>query len=117
MTLQSEAVHYGFVGYNANRVPLGLERVNKNIVEVTMIGGHDVLITTASSDGEAPSIIGLELRDQVDLGIKIRLDSCYSFGGRLRFCFGGADALSYLGKSNLDSFIGRWTVLGGIILS
>ena len=40
---------------------LGIEGGHKDYVGVTMVGGCCVFITTASSDGETPSVVCVEL--------------------------------------------------------
>ena len=80
-----------------------------------MLGDQDVLVTAASSDGEAPNVICIYIgyrfgpnvhfvRSDRGEGIKIRLESLCSFVGRLGLGFGGSDALPGLGKMNLYGF-------------
>ena len=63
MASRREAANYGVVGCNAILVLIGLERGNKDGVVVVMVVGQDKCITAASSDGEAPSVISVELQD------------------------------------------------------
>ena len=58
---QSDVVHYEVVGSNAILVLLGIEGGNNNFVGVEMVGVQDVLVTAASSDEEASSVIYVKL--------------------------------------------------------
>ena len=59
---QSEAVHYGIVGYNMIIFLLGLNRSYNNGVGVLMVGGQDVSNITAILDVELPSVVRVELQ-------------------------------------------------------
>ena len=57
VALQSEAVHDGILGCNEMLVSLVIEGGNKDCVGITMLGGQDVLINTASSGGDATRVV------------------------------------------------------------
>ena len=57
----SEAVHYGVVCCNMILGLLGIERIDKDGVGVTMVGSQDVLITNVSSYEESPSVFCVDL--------------------------------------------------------
>ena len=60
MITRGESSHGGVVIGDAILVLLSFEWGNKDGIWVTMIGSHDVLISTARADGEATSVIGVE---------------------------------------------------------
>ena len=120
-------MHNLVVGYNIILVLLGLEGGDKEFVGVTMVGGQDVLIFAERSDGEATSIVCVELgywfipnvnlvRSDGEKGTNIRRESCCSLYGRLGIGFGGAESLPSMGKTNFYSFIHGRSVLGGVII-
>ena len=78
-----------------------------------MVGGWCVFITAAISDGEAPSVVCVELGDWffpnvhfvlADGGKVIRLEGCWIVGRRLGIRFGGAVSLLILCKMTLYGF-------------
>ena len=66
VVLQSEAVNYEVVGCITVLVILGIVRDEKDCVGFTMIGGQYVLITAVIPDGEASSVVCVNLRDRFD---------------------------------------------------
>ena len=66
VALQSEAANYGVVGCNAVLVILGIEGVDKDCVGSTMVGGQYVLINSVIPDGEASSVVCVNLGYQFD---------------------------------------------------
>ena len=63
MSERFETSHDGVVGSNAVFVLASPEDGLEDGVGVAVVGDHDVLITTAGSDGEQASLIGVELFD------------------------------------------------------
>ena len=59
--LRGEVVHNGIVCCNAILVLLGIEGGENDCVGFKMVGGQDVLITEASSDGEDTFVVCVEL--------------------------------------------------------
>ena len=64
VALKSEVLHCGVICCNATLFLLGLEMGYKDVVGVTLIGVQGVLITSASSDEESPSVIDVDLLDR-----------------------------------------------------
>ena len=65
-----EVVHDVSRGWNVVGVVLGLEGLNEDDVGVTVVGEHDVLVTTSRTDGEAAHVVGEELTDGPDPDVK-----------------------------------------------
>ena len=63
LALQSEAVHYGVVGWNVILLLLFLEGVKMILFESQMVVCQYVLVAAASSDGEAFCVICVKLGD------------------------------------------------------
>ena len=61
IALPSEAFHKVVIGCNAILVLLGLEGGGRDYIGFAMVGGQYVLVTAASSDGEASIIVCVKL--------------------------------------------------------
>ena len=66
VALRSEAMNYGVVGCNVVLAILDIVGGDKDCVVFAMVGGQYVLITAASPDGEAYSVVCVNIGDQFD---------------------------------------------------
>ena len=66
VALKSEAVNYGVVGCNAFLVLHVLEGGDKDCIGFSMVDGQCVLITPVIPDGEAYSVVCVNLGDRFD---------------------------------------------------
>ncbi len=46
-----------------------MQWVSQNEVSIGMIGDHDILVTRAGFDGEAASVIHVELAERIDIDV------------------------------------------------
>jgi hypothetical protein len=103
----AQGVDNGLVGRNSVCVRLGDERASDNGISRRVIANHDVLVTAASSDGEAASVVGEEAsgwdgQEFQSVGIGAGWD-CGVI--RVEAWFGQTDMLALLGHVSSAGFV------------
>jgi hypothetical protein len=105
--------HNGIIGCDAVTIALGLERLLKDKIAISMIGNHDVLVARLGSNREVASVVGVEPAEGHNgYNDKLRWSDGLRWGDRWkqwnrwrRLGLGGSDVLPLLGEMPHDGLI------------